>query len=86
MLFGMQPWRAVVTMELRKGASVAVMRGASFRLRSVPKGIQIGALHTASFRISLLVGRGHLTEVVRLFHKHFVEEPKAGMAAEGLPG
>jgi aspartate kinase len=36
--------------------------------------IQAGGLHTSSFRISLLVGRGHLPDAVRLFHRHFIEE------------
>jgi len=50
------------------------------------RGIQVGALHTSSFRISLLVGRGHLSEVVRLFHRHFIEETRAGTAATEAPG
>lgn len=44
------------------------------------RGIQLGALHTSSFRISLLVGRSHLTDIVRLFHRHFIEEAKADIA------
>jgi len=36
-------------------------------------GIQVSALHTSSFRISLLIDRRHLAEAVRIFHRHFVE-------------
>ena len=36
-------------------------------------GVQVNALHTSSFRISLLIERRHLTEAVRLFHRQFVE-------------
>ena len=36
-------------------------------------GIQVSALHTSSFRISLLIDRRHLVEAVRAFHRHFIE-------------
>jgi aspartate kinase len=36
-------------------------------------GIRVGALHTSSFRISLLIDRRHLAEAVRIFHRHFIE-------------
>lgn len=41
------------------------------------QGIRVGGLHTSSFRISLLVGRRHLPEVVRLFHRHFIDGVQA---------
>jgi aspartate kinase len=44
-----------------------------FRLLSTAD-IQIGALHTSSFRISLLIDRAKLEDVVRLFHRHFIEQ------------
>jgi len=37
--------------------------------------IRVSALHTSSFRISLLVDRSRLAEAVRTFHRHFIEEP-----------
>jgi aspartate kinase len=49
------------------------------------RSIEIGALHTSSFRISLLVGRRHLAEVVTLFHRHFIEEGQAGVVATESP-
>lgn len=39
-------------------------------------GIQIRALHTSSFRISLLIDRRHLVEAVQAFHRHFIERPE----------
>jgi aspartate kinase len=36
-------------------------------------GIQVSALHTSSFRISLLIERRRLTEAVRMFHRQFIE-------------
>jgi aspartate kinase len=36
-------------------------------------GFQVSALHTSSFRISLLIERRHLTEAVRMFHRQFIE-------------
>ena len=36
-------------------------------------GIQVSALHTSSFLISLLIDRRHLVEAVRAFHRHFIE-------------
>jgi aspartate kinase len=47
------------------------------------RGIPVGALHTSSFRISLLVDRRRLVEVVRLFHRHFIEEAQAGVDVPG---
>lgn len=37
-------------------------------------GIPVAALHTSSFRISLLVYRRHLVEVVGVFHRHFIDQ------------
>jgi aspartate kinase len=36
-------------------------------------GIRVGALHTSSFRISLLIDRDRLAQAVRVFHRHFIE-------------
>jgi aspartate kinase len=35
--------------------------------------IRVSALHTSSFRISLLIDRMPLPEAVRIFHRHFIE-------------
>ena len=40
------------------------------------EGIQVAALNTSSFRISLLVPRRNLVQVLRLYHRHFIEEPR----------
>ena len=37
------------------------------------EGIQVSALHTSSFRFSLLIDRRHLAQAVRAFHRHFIE-------------
>jgi aspartate kinase len=42
-------------------------------------GIRTGALHTSSFRISLLIDRRHLAEAIRIFHRHFIEESTDGV-------
>ncbi len=39
-------------------------------------GIEIAGLQTSSFRISFLPERSRMSEVVRLFHKHFIERPQ----------
>jgi aspartate kinase len=47
------------------------------------RGIATAGLHTSSFRISLLTERPALADVVRLFHRHFIEERKS-VAAPSL--
>jgi aspartate kinase len=38
------------------------------------RGIPIAGLQTSSFRISILPERSRMTEVVQLFHRHFIEQ------------
>jgi aspartate kinase len=40
--------------------------------------VPVAGLQTSSFRISLLVERSRLVEVVRLFHSHFIEKELSG--------